>query len=419
MKSASLKTGILVWFSVVCFYLYQYILRVSPSVMANDIMADWGIDACAFGSLSAIATYSYASLQIPAGILSDLYGTRRMVLVSILLCFSGVTFFALSDNLLLAYVGRFMIGAGSAAAFLCVSKVASDWFPADKKAMMFALTVTMGTVGALLGGKPLTFMTQTYGWRQALLILSAAGCVILVINFLVIKDKIRSEDAHLDKKDLKKTILSVFKSKVCWTYAIIATGIYLFIAVFADLWGVSFLMLKFNISKGTAAEMISIMYVGMCIGCLTVAVITQKFINRNTTLLAGALLSATFMAILIYVPGLNVSMATTLLFLAGLTGGVEVLCFSSACESMNISVAATVTGFVNFIVTLGAAIMQQQVGFTLDLLWDHTVGLDGVPIYAVSDYQGAMFIVIFACFSSAFLLFFNMIKERRQQEIAR
>lgn len=418
MKSASLKTGILVWFSVVCFYLYQYILRVSPSVMANDVMADWGIDACAFGSLSAIATYSYASLQIPAGILSDLYGTRRMVLISILLCLSGVTFFALSDNLLLAYVGRFMIGAGSAAAFLCVSKVASDWFPADKKAMMFALTVTMGTVGALLGGKPLTLMTQTYGWRQALLILSAVGCAILVINFLVLKDKVRSEDTHLDTATLKKAISSVFKSKVCWSYAIIATGIYLFIAVFADLWGVSFLMLKFDVSKGSAAEMISIMYVGMCIGCLTVAIITQKFMNRNTALLAGAVLSATFMAILIYVPDLSVTTATVLLFLAGLTGGVEVLCFSSACESMSVSVAATVTGFVNFIVTLGAAIMQQQVGFVLDFLWDGTVGADGVRVYAVSDYQAAMMFVIIACFSSAFLLFFNMIKERRQQVLA-
>jgi MFS family permease len=205
------KMGVWIWTSVVIFYLYQYIIRVSPGVMADNVMDHFKIDANTFGLLSAITTYTYAALQIPAGVLSDLFGTRRMVLWSIALCVSGLFLFCYTDHLSLAYLARFMIGAGSACAFLCVSKASSDWFSPDKKVFLFSLTVTAGTIGALLGGKPLTYLSNTYGWQSSLLVLSIVGLAIFIMNMGLLKDTPQAEASLHATTTLKSDILAVFK----------------------------------------------------------------------------------------------------------------------------------------------------------------------------------------------------------------
>ena len=124
------------WGCVALFYLYQFIIRVSPSVMLDDLMAYFQINATEAGTLSAIALYSYSILQIPSGILADTLGARKVVLGSIVLCIAGVSLFISTPNLLIAQFGRLLIGAGSAAAFLSVSKVSSQWFSPSKRATL-------------------------------------------------------------------------------------------------------------------------------------------------------------------------------------------------------------------------------------------------------------------------------------------
>ncbi|WP_032112140.1 hypothetical protein [Candidatus Paracaedibacter symbiosus] len=65
------------------FYIYQFVLRVSPSVMVDDIMLSFHLDAASFAFLTASAMYAYSLMQIPAGIFADKYGARVCILASI------------------------------------------------------------------------------------------------------------------------------------------------------------------------------------------------------------------------------------------------------------------------------------------------------------------------------------------------
>jgi predicted MFS family arabinose efflux permease len=378
--------------------------------MIHDVMASFAIDAHSFGSLSAIATFCYALLQVPAGILSDLYGSRRMVLVSIFLCAFGVALFSFSNSLFLAYMGRIFIGSGSACAFLCVSKISSDWFAPEWKTILFALTVTAGTMGAMIGGAPLAAMTKAWGWRETLMGLAVMGLVIFAANFLLLRNHPSGAEHPEDpshRQDTWQAILNVFKSRLCWMYGTVAIGIYLSISVFADLWGVSFLMEKFAVSKEEAAGAISLIYMGTCIGCISVAILSQRVRYPQVIISMAALMIGTLLSIIVFMPHLSFFTTTILLFLIGIGTGGEILCFTRACESMSVSVAATVTGFINFVVTMGAALIQQQVGFILNWFWDGvTLDSKGVPLYTVQDYQGALSIVILITFASFFLSFF-------------
>lgn len=402
------KLGIIMWLLAVSYYLYQYILRVSPSVMTDEIMATFKLDAHGFGSLSAIATLFYAMLQIPAGILSDLFGAKRMILLSILLCTVGVALFGYTDHLYVAYFSRILIGSGSACAFICVSKISSDWFPVDKKSLMFALTVTVGTCGALIGGAPLAAMNNHFGWRGSFYLLAALGVVILLINLLFLRD--RSDTEHQEsiptRHETWNAIKEVFKSQFCWTYAIVAVGIYLSISVFADLWGVSFMVLKYDIPKEVAAQAVSMIYIGTCFGVIAIAWLSSFFRDRRPIIGGSALLIASLLSLIVFGEVSSTWAIYTIMFAIGFFAGGEVLCFSCSCEAMSISVAATVTGFINFIVTLGAAIVQKQIGHVLNLLWNGTIGENGLPLYTVQDYQGAMSLLIVSTLMSFVLSFF-------------
>src|SRR3990167_11251286 len=107
------------------FYLYEYILQVAPSVMAESMMQAFDVSAAGFGVVSAFYFYAYAPMQLPAGILFDRYGPRRLMTFALLLCATGSFFFASTDQLFTAALGRFLIGVGSAFSFIGVLVLAS------------------------------------------------------------------------------------------------------------------------------------------------------------------------------------------------------------------------------------------------------------------------------------------------------
>ena len=76
------------------FYVYDYFLAVSPSVMTNDLLSTFSLDAAGLGMLIAVFSLASTFFQIPAGALLDQYGARILLSISVLLSGIGVLFFA-------------------------------------------------------------------------------------------------------------------------------------------------------------------------------------------------------------------------------------------------------------------------------------------------------------------------------------
>ena len=110
------STGImpwLVWGSAALFFLYEYLQRVAPSVMVDDLMRAFAIEGAGVGELGAFYYYAYAILQIPVGVLADRYGPRRPLVLAALLCVVGSVLFAMAHGFASAALGRLLIGTGS------------------------------------------------------------------------------------------------------------------------------------------------------------------------------------------------------------------------------------------------------------------------------------------------------------------
>lgn len=408
MTSKRLTSAYLIWFGAVLFYLYQYIIRGSPSVMKDDLMGAFHVTASGFSSLSSFALYCYALMQIPVGLLVDHYGTKRMILFSIALCASGVALFASSEQLVFGYLARMMMGTGSACAFLSVSKIINEWFPNERKGLMMGLTATCGTLGAYLGGQPLVMLIENQGWRASLLILAAIGGLVWTLNFFTLPShpKGTTEVVPGEESASFQSLFAVFKSGQAWLFGLVAIGIYLSISVVADLWGVSFVEEKFDIAKQDAAQMVSFIYFGTACGCPLFAWISRLIGSIKQAILIGGFGIVTLLAYVIFVPHIPIWLAKTLFFTIGLCTGAEILCFIAACTLMGPEVAGTMTGFLNGIVSLAAAMIQQYVGTLLDYFWDGAMTADGLREYSIHTYTIAFGVILFITCVSVILAFF-------------
>ncbi|MDR3187418.1 MAG: MFS transporter, partial [Holosporaceae bacterium] len=196
-KKISLRS-IIIWGVANLFYLYEVILRVSPSVMTDGLMLHYGVTTGMLGLLVSCFYFSYTALQIPCGLILDRLGARNLIGSSVILSILGSVLFALTDQVWTGQLGRFLVGAGAASAFVSSLQIASVLFPAKYFPLFAGITNMMGTFGALCGGFPVARSVNIFGWRETVFLLAAIGGVIALLTFTIIPRVIKiSENTRL------------------------------------------------------------------------------------------------------------------------------------------------------------------------------------------------------------------------------
>jgi MFS family permease len=150
------------------FYSYEYLLRIAPSAMENSLRAHFNLSATGFGMVSSIYYLAYVPMQLPVGVLLDRYGPRRLLTLACLICVVGTFIYTSTHVDWIAAIGRFLVGFGSAFAFVGVLKLATIWLPENRLAMVAGITSALGTVGAMLGDNFLSVFVDKLGWIKTL-----------------------------------------------------------------------------------------------------------------------------------------------------------------------------------------------------------------------------------------------------------
>jgi len=256
------------------FYFYEYLLRVAPSVMTTDLMMSYHISAAALGNLTAFYYYIYSPMQLPVGVLMDRYGPRNLLTLAGLSCAVGIYLFASSYSLFVAEVGRFLVGFGSAFAFVGVLKLATIWLPPERFAMISGATMALGQVGAMTGAIALTSLVSHEGWKLASYFTAVAGVILTLLMYFIIRDRKAEEssDQGATKQNtmtLKHVILGMFqllRRPQIWINGLVGCLIYLPTSVFAELWGIPYLKVAYHFTGIQAASVISMIFLGWATG---------------------------------------------------------------------------------------------------------------------------------------------------------
>ena len=396
----SSKYGWIVCGLAAIFYCYEYLLRIQPSVMSGDLMRYYSINAAAFGHLFAVYYYIYTPMQLPVGILLDKYGPRALLTMASLACAIGAFLFASSDSLFLAQVGRFLMGFGSAFAFVGVLKVASLWLPNNYFGMIAGLTTTLGMVGGMIGNNLMALLVRDFGWRETTYASAFVGIVLAALLWYTLKHSPPTDgDIKSDHKVIKPSLtklitetLQSLKNPQIWLIAFIGGVLYTSLSVFAELWGVIYLEQAKGFSPQEAVTAVSMVFLGWAVGGPVLGLLSDQFLNQRSPLLWGSIGGAICIASVIYIDAIPLSVTAMLLFLFGVFASAEVIVFAIAKDSNPLHLAASSVALTNTCVMLMGAILQPVVGVILDLFWDGKI-IHGVHQYSNSNYQQAFMVI--------------------------
>lgn len=403
------------WFIGAFFYLYQSVLKVMPSVIAEDITIDLNIAATSLGTLGGIYFLAYASLQLPIGVLLDRFGVRRLMTVSISLCALGALLFSFASSFYTAVIARFIIGMGASGAFIGAIKLVTMWFPERLVPIFTGLTVFVGSMGSVIGNKPMAVLLKYLSWRQVNQLLAVFGFALAVVCFTFLRNNLAKKNRIRNFKDLLEGFKQVVKSPQILLIAFFAFFIYLPLSVLADMWGNLFIQRAYDLSRTQASACIQMIYFGVAFGAPAFGLIASIYTNYRIIFRIITVCQIPVIAAIIWFKLPHVIALQTACFMLGILLGGQALKFNAAFAHASPAVSASIVGFVNMLCMFGGFVFQQLIGVLLDMFWDGSMK-EGHIFYTAETFSKALSIHIFALAICFFFTYYIRNKEQETDE---
>jgi MFS family permease len=395
-KNLGLKVyrGLIICIIAALFYCYEFILRILPGILHSELSAKMGnIPAAMFGQIAALYYFAYSPMQLPVGMLMDRFGPRRLLSLACFCCTLGSYLFGYSDHLMMVGIGRFLVGFGSAFAFVGVLTLSTMWLPKNLFSLFAGIMTTMSMLGNVYAEIKITSMTSVYGLNSVLMAAVALGGVLTLIILVFVRDnKEYLSQHHVSLSSFFKEVMTVIVSYKVWIVGMVGALLYTSLSVFGELWGQSYLEQAHHLSKMQSAQTISMLFIGWAVGAPLSGYLSDKFAQRIIPLMIGAIGGLLSIASILYLPNLSYTSLKVLILAFGLFTSTEILVFAMAKEISGSFISGTVFAVTNMIVTLLGALLQPSVGWLLDYFGNRVWSGDHY-VYQVTDYQYALSIL--------------------------
>lgn len=397
------------------FYFYQALLQVSPDVIGQDLRYYFSVSNRRLGLLSAAFFFSYMLMQIPAGILIERFGPRRLLILASATCAISTLIFALAPCFTGASLARLGMGFGAAFIFSGSCRLFTTWFSPQRFTAMIGLLIAISTLGAINGEAPLMYLVIHLGWRNSMLLLGGSGFILSLLIFMFIQDHPSGQQVLAQKSTLriKYKLLKILKHKQLWLVAIFSGLLAIPTVLICSLYGIPFLRAKYALSNTHAANLIELILIGQVIGSPLWGALSDYYQRRKPPLIIAAIMIPLILTILIYG---HTSLIVTqyLLFIFGLFATATLPAYSIAREINRPEYSATTLGFVNTIEVLLPTVMLPFTGHLLDIFWDGAVKHQA-RVYNLADYQSAWAFAILLLLIPLILLLFIKDTYAKQQ----
>jgi sugar phosphate permease len=405
-------------FAVLAFmYVLAYFYRVSMAVVAKDLSAELGLSASRLGTLSSLFFYVYAFAQIPLGPMIDHFGGRRIIILSGLLTVCGTFLFALAPAFPAVLAGRVLMGIGTASVLMASLKVFGNWFSPREFATISGFMVAIGNLGNLSATAPLALAVSKFGWRHPFLAIGVLQAFAVLLVYIVASDAptngtepARESHVSAHSHGIIESWRIVFSYRSFWLLALLAFFWYGNYMVLQGLWGGPYLMDALGLSRAGAGNLLLFTSLGFITGCLVVGRISDRLLkSRKWTLLWGQLSLLGLMTLMLGpAETLSPPLLAAAFFFIGLAVSSGVTIYPMIREMFPPGISATAMTALNFFVVIGAAVVQQVMGFIIGR-FPHQTGS-----YPPAAYHQAFLIPI--CGLTCAILLFFFVRDTRPHE---
>jgi sugar phosphate permease len=293
----TLKYRWVVWGIMVMSYGLVFFHSFSMGVVKPTLINEFNLSEQTFVSIGNVYFYLYLLMQIPTGILSDALGSRVTAFFGTLVAAVGITIFSLASSLPFLYIGRSLVGLGTAVIFVSIIKIQSNWFKESEFGTITGLTCFVGVMGGALAQTPLALMVGKIGWRMSFRLIGFVSIVIAMLILWIVRNK--PEDLGMTPinkpiegmgsssiKDILKGVVKVFVNPRTWPLFLMYAAFYGSYVVITGYYGTSFIMDVYGKSMVVATNYLIPSIVGAAVGSVFVGTISDKIRSRKIPMLA-------------------------------------------------------------------------------------------------------------------------------------
>lgn len=378
-------------------YIYEFFLRVTPGVIIHELYQDFNIEAGTFGLISAFFYLGYTPMQIVAGVLTDHYGPKRLLILASISCSIAIASFSLTTSVIIAALSRLIIGIASSFGYICPLVITRFWLKPVYFSMAAGMIQMLGCLGAIIGGAPVRYLTDQIGWRSMSMYSAYAGLALAVLFWLFIKERpTHKQQNKRPKFSLKQEQQRLYQVAIHpQTIWISSLGFCFWapMAVFAENLGPSYLMTLTGDSSHMVNTMLINTWIGVAIGGPIIGGLSAKLRLRKQPIIIALIVScAASIGLIIYGQSLTAQILSILLFMFGLGASAQCVTFGLISDHQPASLIGTAVGLINLSVIMGGSTLLPFCSWIIELL-GHGNWQSGMLIYPLKNYQIALMLM--------------------------
>ncbi|EHB54042.1 major facilitator superfamily MFS_1 [Mycolicibacterium rhodesiae JS60] len=280
----------IVWSTGLLAYIVAVLDRTTLGVSGLDAAHRFSASPGVLSTFVVLQVIVYAAAQIPAGMLLDRYGSKVMILAGGTLMVAGQLTLAFTVSLPTAIAARAVVGLGDAFTFISVLRLVPHWFKPRQIPLVTQLTGICGQLGQVLSAVPFLSLLVGSGWTPAYTAVSALGVLSLVLTLLLVKNTPSGVTVHDPPTSVRETLASV---KTVWMRPGTRLGFFTHmgtqfsVTVFALMWGVPYLTVAQDLSRGAAGTLLTISVVAAIVSGVVIGLVTGRHPHRRSRLVLG------------------------------------------------------------------------------------------------------------------------------------
>jgi sugar phosphate permease len=175
-----------------------YCDRVNISVAAPSMMREYGWDTAGMGWALSGFFAGYALMMIPAGMLADHFGPKRVFAVAMAWWSILTAFTPLPRSLGALTALRVFMGAGESGTFPSMNGILVRWFPRQEYSRVTGFCWSGGYAGSIVGVPLGSLILATLGWRAIFWIFAAIGIIWVPVWYMSVTDQPEQSPAVAD-----------------------------------------------------------------------------------------------------------------------------------------------------------------------------------------------------------------------------
>lgn len=162
------------------------------TLLSKYLIVDLGFSGNELGLVITLYNLSFAASALPAGILSDIIMSRRVLMLGVITCALGTMIMAFSKDVIAMSLACLIIGVGDALTLTAITVHTVKSGGVRHLATLYGFVLWAGTIGELLGSFMSGYVKECLGSR-ALFILSSITSLFPLPFLLLVRERPREE----------------------------------------------------------------------------------------------------------------------------------------------------------------------------------------------------------------------------------